>query len=186
MRFHRLINLSNQSTKEILGFTLLILMFTSINFSVAAQQVDLAGFNQVKTASEKLITGGQPSKEELVLLANSGVKNIINLRGVNEFDGFDEKQAAEALGIKYIVIPVNGAKGVTLENAEKLNQALSENNGLTMVHCASGNRAGALISIREFINNKQDAEAALQTGEQAGMTSLKQKVSEILQSVDNK
>jgi protein tyrosine phosphatase (PTP) superfamily phosphohydrolase (DUF442 family) len=55
-----------------------------------------------------ITTSGQPTEEELVELANSGVKSIINL-GPHSNDGAleDEPASVAALGMRYIYIPVD-------------------------------------------------------------------------------
>ncbi|WP_444998395.1 fused DSP-PTPase phosphatase/NAD kinase-like protein [Aliikangiella sp. IMCC44359] len=166
--------------KSLLGY-LCLLLGTS---TVIAEKLELlknTDFNQVETQGVKLITGGQPSKEELYLLSQSGVKTIINLRNTNEFDGFDEATLVGKLGIKYISIPVAGAKGITVDNAIKLDQALAKTKGLTLVHCASGNRVGALLALRENLIKGSSIDDSILLGQNAGLKSLKDKTLSLMQ-----
>jgi uncharacterized protein (TIGR01244 family) len=82
--------------------------------------------------------------------------------------------------MSYVSIPVDGANGVTYENAELLNRILSETEGPVLIHCGSGNRAGALLSLREKLNGA-DNETALAVGRAGSLTRLESVVIERLQ-----
>ena len=161
------------------------LLLGTVMISAEEQAKKLAdtGFNQVKVQKQELVTGGQPSLKELQLLAKSGVKTVINLRSQNEFDGFDEAAEANKLGLKYINIPVAGASGITMENAKKLDQALAQTDELTFVHCASGNRVGALIALRENLLKGNTIDESIELGKKAGLKSLESKTLETMQQL---
>lgn len=127
-----------------------------------------------------LMTGGQPSLNDLKVLAKNGTKIVVNLRSHGEFDQFDEKEAVEALGMKYVLIEVNGLDGITEENARRLDKALNDLHESTLVHCASSNRVGALLSIRANKIQNQSIDAALEFGKKSGMKSTEKKVRVIL------
>lgn len=116
-----------------------------------------------------ITTSGQPEAEQLAALAEKGFVAVIDLRGEGEDRGFDEAAAVEALGMRYVSLPVEGAEGVSYENAAALDALLREADGPVLVHCSSGNRAGALLSLRQRLIG-QDAESALATGIEAGLT----------------
>jgi uncharacterized protein (TIGR01244 family) len=119
----------------------------------------------------QLYSAGQPSAAQLQQAADAGVTTVIDLRQPDEDRGFDETAAAERLGLRYVRIPVAGAAGLTDANAHALRTALAQSSGPVLVHCASGNRAGALLAL----SNARDGasvEHALQLGRDAGMTSL--------------
>ena len=69
----------------------------------------------------------------------------------------------------YVSIPVGGAEDITFETAAVLGQALSEADGPVLLHCVSGNRAAAVLALRES-QNGADSEAALALGLEAGLT----------------
>ena len=131
------------------------------------------------TPIENLITGGQPSLTNLSELKDAGVTKVINLRGPNEEVSFNEQAEAEALGLEYISLPISGAADVTSENARKLNELL-EGNGKVFLHCASGNRVGALLAIRAHEIEGKSVDASLQFGRAAGLGSLEKRVKSVL------
>lgn len=119
----------------------------------------------------QLYTAGQPSAAQLQQAAAAGVTTLIDLRQPDEARGFDETAAAERLGLRYVRIPIAGAAGLTDANAQALRTALAQSQGPVLLHCASGNRAGALLALLEA-RNGASVDEALTLGRAAGMTSL--------------
>lgn len=132
--------------------------------------------------AENLITGGQPSKSDFLQLKNAGVTKVINLRAPAEDIDFNEQQQAEALGLEYVSLPVAGVADITLENAEKLHTLLADDQKV-FLHCASGNRVGALLAIRAHAFQGQSADASLGVGRAAGLGSLEEKVKSVIESM---
>ena len=130
---------------------------------------------------EDLTTSGQPTVESLENLADSGFAAIIDLRRPEEDRGIDEQAAVEGLGMSYVSLPIDGADGVNFENADALNQLLAEIDGPVLVHCGSGNRAGAVLALAEKLNGA-DNEKALQFGREAGLRGLEPTVRERLEN----
>lgn len=130
--------------------------------------------------TDALMTGGQPSLADLAVLKTRGITTVINLRGLGESLGFDETAALKDLGIKYVQIPMSSAKDLTKENALKLDKALKNIKGTALVHCASSNRVGALLALREFQINGKSAEDAIAFGTKSGMTGLASDVKKLL------
>lgn len=126
-----------------------------------------------------ITTAGQPDEASLNSLAEAGYVAVIDLRSASEDRGFDEKSVVEALGMNYISIPVSGADGVSFDNAALLDQSLSGIEGPVLVHCASSNRVGALLSLREKMHGAS-TEEALNLGLAAGLGSLRPAVEEQL------
>jgi len=130
---------------------------------------------------ENVTTGGQPDVASLESLAESGYTTVIDLRRPSENRGIEEQSEVEGLGMSYVSIPVDGADGVTYENAELLNQVLGQVEGPVLIHCGSGNRAGALLSLREKLNGA-DNETALAVGRAGSLRGLEPVVVERLEA----
>jgi uncharacterized protein (TIGR01244 family) len=142
-----------------------------------AQSADLPNR---KDPLEGITTAAQPSAAQLATAAESGFKVVIDLRGVNEDRGMaDEKATVETLGMSYIALPIEGGDGVTYANAASLDKLLAGVEGPVLIHCASGNRAGALLALRDKLAGA-DNEAALTLGLASGLTSLKPTVEQKL------
>lgn len=129
-----------------------------------------------------LCTGGRPRPEHLAEAARRGVKVVVNLCPAAEMADYDEAAEVARLGMRYVSIPVTGPADLTLENAQRLSAALQgagASHGV-LLHCASGNRAGALLALKaSYVDGKSPAEA-LATGRAAGLRALEDFVSQLL------
>lgn len=120
-----------------------------------------------------LCTGGQPPAEQLRSAQAQGVRTVINLRPASEAVDFDEPALAAELGLRYIHLPISGAPDITVDNAKKLAAALQQaGDAPVLVHCASGNRVGALFALKARAVDGLAPEAALAFGKTAGLTGL--------------
>ena len=124
-----------------------------------------------------LLTGGQPTDEQIRAAAAAGYKTVINLRPGSEMGGVDESGLVESLGMDFVSIPIGGGADLTEDNARRLDRALAHAKpGQVMIHCASGNRVGALLALRANLIQGQPASEALSFGKAAGLTSLEDAV----------
>ena len=175
--------------------SLLAWLFTAACLSLhsnAQAQPDstAAGYNAVtplisipnaKRPFTKILVGGQPSINNIRAAQQSGYKTVINLRPKGEFTAWDEATFVRQLGMNYVLIPINDVGDLTPENAHKLDQALSATGGKpAIVHCASGNRVGALFALRAR-KLGSDIETAVEIGKSAGLTGLEPVVRQLLE-----
>lgn len=123
--------------------------------------------------SDTLYTGGQPSREQLLHLSQEGFARIIDLRPVGEGRGFDEPASAASAGLQYHRLPIATEADLTPANVSMLDEWLGDSaQPKTLIHCASGNRVGALLALRAGWLQGASTAAALDTGRAAGLTSL--------------
>lgn len=123
---------------------------------------------------DQVVSGGQPTEDNLKQAKEQGVKVIVNLRSEGEKPEFEfEEKAATDLGIKYVNIPINGktGDGLTEDNAKKLGEILAAADKPVLLHCASGQRVGALLTLKAFYVDKATPEAALEVGHDNGLSS---------------
>ncbi|KRG68365.1 fused DSP-PTPase phosphatase/NAD kinase-like protein [Pseudoxanthomonas dokdonensis] len=119
-----------------------------------------------------LYTGGQPSAAQLRDLAGKGVATVIDLRAPEEERGIDEASIVPALGMQYVSLPIGSAEDINNGNARALQRLLDDSQGPILLHCASGNRVGALLALIAAEKPGEDAESALRRGKAAGLGSL--------------
>lgn len=118
-----------------------------------------------------LLSSGQPSYAQLQVMADAGVRHVVNLRTPQEEVDFDEQAAVEALGMRYYSIPVAGAAGINRDNAASLASVIEAADGeAVLVHCATGNRVGGLMAVQAHARGSS-VEAAVAEGERWGLTS---------------
>ncbi|MFW6087239.1 MAG: serine/threonine protein phosphatase [Myxococcota bacterium] len=134
---------------------------------------DGIGLENERQPREGLITSGAPTEQQLVRAEERGIDRVISLQTRSEPGAAEERAIVERLGMKFVRIPVDGPEGVTKEAAEELHTALSNAEDQDVIlHCASGNRSGALLALRAFHHEDKSVQEALELGRAAGMTSL--------------
>lgn len=135
----------------------------------------------LKQPGQRLLTGGQPDAEAWSKLAADGVTTVINLRPAAELGERDEAAEVAAAGLRYRQIPVAGVGDITLENAHALWTAIEQAPGKVLVHCASGNRVGALLALGAAQQGGMSPQQALEFGQAAGLTGAEPRVREVLE-----
>lgn len=131
----------------------------------------------------RLHVSAQPSAEALVKLPSAGVRTIINLRPASETPDLDEKSVVEKAGMKYHSLPVAGAAGLTRQNVAAFDRLLAEaGEGKVLMHCASGNRVGAMMALRARWIQGKSADEALAIGRGSGLKGLEGDVKTLLQA----
>lgn len=132
------------------------------NYNRAAPQIATSGL---------IGDGGAP------LLASHGFKTVIDMRTVNEGTR-EEKALVEGAGMVYINIPMTVAN-ISNEHLEAFTNAIERSPKPILVHCGSGNRAGAIWA-SYLISKGTDPEEALAEGRKAGMRPpMEEKVKEV-------
>jgi uncharacterized protein (TIGR01244 family) len=152
---------------------------TSTRIAQATPQLQ-ADVSHLHVPRAGLVTGGQPDATAWRDLHAAGVTRVINLRPASELGSRDEASEVEASGMDYVQIDVAGAGDLTADKARLLWQSLQDQSGTVLVHCASGNRAGALLALAAAQIGGMSPLAALEFGKSAGLTKLEPVVRERL------
>jgi uncharacterized protein (TIGR01244 family) len=166
--------------KEIKIFTVFLILITSFSgYTQKDVAINEISAKNVQQFTQQFIVGGQPSENDLIILSKSGVKTVINLRGDGEFNDFNEKEKVEALGMNYISIPIAGASGINKDNLNLFSKAIA-NQEQAFVHCASGNRVGAMFALDAHFNHHKNLEEAITVGKMSGLTRLESTVRKVM------
>lgn len=117
-----------------------------------------------------IMTAGQPTGEQIQLLAEEGYHTVIDLRAADEPRGFDEREAARESGLVYINVPVAPA---TLDQAtiDRFLAAMRAAQKPMIIHCGTGSRAGALFYAWLVLEKRTPPAQALETAKAAGLHS---------------
>ncbi len=134
-----------------------------------------------------LLVGGQPTPEQLKAIHRAGYRTVVSLRADDEPGAAGERAAVERLKMAFVSIPVRGAAGLTEDNARKLGEALDKPDALpAVVHCATGQRASALLGLEAFVVDRASAAAAIDLAKSLGMkkheAALRKKIAEICEA----
>ncbi len=117
-------------------------------------------------ATEQIAISGLIGDGGAQALAAHGFKTIIDLRTSTEGTA-DEKALVDLSGMNYINIPMTVA-GISDEQLAAFTKAIETAQAPVLVHCGSGNRAGAMWASYQ-ISKGVDPEIALAAGRKAGM-----------------
>ena len=115
-----------------------LISLTALAFGQTAPQKDfpnirIKNFGQM---DEHYYRGAQPKKEDFQSLADLGVKTVIDLQ---KNPTSYEKPAVEALGMKYINIPMSDSSYPKPESIETFLKEINDPaNGKVYVHCKGG------------------------------------------------
>ena len=106
---------------------------------------DIRNYRKV---NEQLITGGQPTEEQLVSAATDGFKTIINLAPIDpRYSLPDEKGLAHSLGMSYHHIPVDW-QNPTERDFDEFDKLMKQSPAQpTLIHCAANFRVTAFYSL---------------------------------------
>jgi len=147
----------------------------------AAAKTPVVEIPKWKTPALNVLTGGQPTPEQLEKAASLGYTTIVNLRAEGE-PGFEwESDKIEALGMEYVHVPVAGAAGLSRENVERLADIMAGHDGTPMmIHCRSGNRVGALFALKAAWLDGSTVDEAIRIGRDHGLASAEAPIAELL------
>lgn len=137
---------------------------------VDVEAIESANVRNLIKHENNLFTGGQPTTEQLKILAQSGVKHVITLRPAAELN-WNEGEFVKSLGMQFHAIPISDVDSINSENAAKMSSLLSELEGqAVLLHCKSGNRIGALAAISAKDSEDISIDDAIAQGKRWGLT----------------
>ena len=119
-----------------------------------------------------ILVGGQPDDAAFRAAHDAGFKTIINLRGLGEPGTEQQPSLMNTLGFAYHHLPVNGPQSINVEVAKTLAQLIDDAERPLMIHCASGNRVGALFALIAHGIEGKGADESMEVGLRAGLTGL--------------
>ena len=108
--------------------------------------IKIKNFGQM---DDRFYRGAQPNEEDYKDLASLGIKTVIDLR--NDPESF-EKRDVEALGMRYVNIPMSDKDYPKSEQAEQFLKLVDDSStGKFFVHCAGGrHRTGVMGAVYRF------------------------------------
>ena len=125
------------------------------------------------------LSTSQPNRAVLKAVAAAGYVAVVDLRGSTENRGIDERAEVERLGMRYHSLPVPTPADATPATAARLKEILGWSKGPVLLHCATGNRVGALFALNAKASGASNEEA-LTLGRQAGLTRWETQIGERL------
>jgi len=118
----------------------------------AVDGINIKNFGQMDNI---LYRGGQPAESDYKALAAYGIHTIVDLR--NDEEAF-AKSAAEAAGLKYYNIPMDGVSAPSDEDVAKFLSIINDpSSGKIFMHCKAGiHRTGAMGAVYRIAHDGWD------------------------------
>lgn len=119
----------------------------------------------------EVLTGGQPTEEHLKTFVEHGYRTVLDLRAPDEARPYDEPEAVRRLGLEYVSLPVT--PDTLADDTFARFRSLMRDQGKRpiVVHCASGNRVGALLIPYFILDEGRTPEQALEAAAEVGLRS---------------
>jgi uncharacterized protein (TIGR01244 family) len=133
---------------------------------------DIDGIRNFTVVDANTACAGATEPRALAAVAARGYKAVINLRVATESGAAidDSRAAAEKAGLKFIHLPFDTAKP-DMAVADAFIKAVTDPaNQPVYVHCASGQRASALLLAKRLLVDKWTQEQALAEAHTIGLT----------------
>jgi uncharacterized protein (TIGR01244 family) len=137
--------------------------------ALAAKEPQTYGIANATFPLPGVMAAGQPTGEQIQLLAEEGYRTVIDLRAPDEPRGFDEPEAAKQSGLAYINIPVTPA---TLDQTtiDRFFNALRKAERPVLLHCGSSSRVGGLLYAWLVLERREEPRKALEQARAAGLS----------------
>lgn len=128
-------------------------------------------------------SSGQIDAAQWPSLKHAGLQVVINLRPGNEQPGEDEAAQVQAAGLAYHHLPIANGDDLGPDRVAQLDQLLQAHHAqAVLIHCASGNRVGALVALHAAWHQGLPLEQAMALGRRAGLRNLEPRVRQLLQA----
>ncbi len=158
-----------------LTISMLSTVFVYAQNSPLAMKGDQAAFGNLKVVSQygHVVFADQPNRATVGMLKDQGIKMVINVRGISENEGFDERKAVEEQGITYLQIPYMDGREISADAVEEIIDLVNmtgESGTKIMLHCTHSQRTGSLLGVA-LVKAGYSREEANRIAKDAGMTS---------------
>ncbi len=130
-----------------------------------------------------LYLSAQPDLAALLTAVEQDVGVVINLREPDEQE-WDEKAAATSLGLTYYNLPIpRSGSGFDSDDLAQISKLVGKHRDTKiLMHCSSGNRAGAWFAVHLVRDHGMSAKQSIELSRHVGLTNevMKSRVIEFL------
>lgn len=131
-----------------------------------------------------VVSAGRLTHSDIERVRSAGIRHVIDLTPDDETPDFDEAAAVRAAGLAYTNLPVRGAADLTLETVKTFDAMLRAARRPVLVHCASGNRVGAVAALRARWVDGLPTEEAIEIGKAWGLKGLESSVRQRIEAAN--
>lgn len=158
------------------GFWILAAALAVGGCALQAPMQQLPAIRDAVSPAPGVLSAGRLGAADIDALRDAGVRQIIDLTPDAETPEFDEAAAARAAGLAYANLPLAGPADLTYDTVLAFDAMLRAAKRPVLVHCASGNRVGAMAALRAAWVDGRPAEDAVAIGRAWGLKGLEGEV----------
>ena len=150
---------------------MLILMLAAI-LAQAPEKLTIPGSSNVTRVDATVACAGATSHEAFPQIRKQGYVSVVNLRREQE-PGAEipaARSAASSAGLKFIHIPVDGARPDPAAADTFIKAVTDPANQPVFIHCASANRVAAMWLIKRVVADNWEVARATEEAERIGLT----------------
>lgn len=155
---------------------LLAALIAAVGCASSPAPVALPAIDNATSPALGIVSAGRLASADIARLREAGIREVIDLTPDAETPDFDESAAVRTAGLSYSNLPLRGAVDLTRENVLAFDALLRAAKRPLLVHCASGNRVGAIAALRAAWVDGRNAEDAIGIGKAWGLKSLESEV----------
>lgn len=164
------------------SFVLVGIALVLIGCTTSMSPTQVPRIAEAASPSPGVVSAGLLKPGDIGRLKEAGIQFVIDLTLDDETPDFDEASAVRSAGIDYSNLPISGAKDLTRENVIAFDRLLRNADRPVLVHCASGNRVGAMAALRAAWVEGKSEEDAIAIGKSWGLKGLEPQVRERIDS----
>jgi uncharacterized protein (TIGR01244 family) len=154
------------------SFAAAIVLLVSVAASQGPAKVTIEGSNNVTRVDATIACAGATSPAAFAEIRKQGFVSIVNLRREQE-PGADipgARAAAAQAGLKFVHIPVDGARPDPASAQAFIAAVTDPSNQPAFVHCGTANRVAAMWLIKRVVVDGWDTERAKAEAKAIGLT----------------
>lgn len=156
--------------------SVLIALLAGTGCATSAETVAMPAISGAMSPAPGIVSAGRLAPDDVARVRDSGIRHVIDLTPDAETPDFDEAQAVRAAGLGYSNLPLRGAMDLTRENVLAFDGLLRSAELPVVVHCASGNRVGAMAALRAAWVEGKPVDEAIAIGKAWGLKGLEAEV----------
>ncbi len=164
-------------------FAACMALATSPGCTASVSETPIPHVTAAVSPAPGIVSAGRLQPADMAQLREAGIEQVIDLTPDDETPDFDEASAVRSAGIEYSNLPVRGAEDLTRENVIAFDQLIQNAKRPVLVHCASGNRVGAMAALRSAWIEGQSEDDAIAVGKAWGLKALEPQVRERIRSL---
>jgi tyrosine-protein phosphatase SIW14 len=157
-----------------------IVLVSGLCFSASLSAADIPEIPNFHPVNDHIYRSGHVPPAGYKALAKLGVKTIVDLRVVD----MEEAAAAQAVGIQYANIPMDGLSAPSNDQITQVLAILDDSSKWpVLVHCRRGkDRTGTVVACYRIAHDRWDNEKALKEAKSYGMSRLERSMQKYILS----